>query len=170
MKFKHNAHKIILLLACVVLIKSTSAQKSQKTDSIYYLIDTTTTLKNDRMWDVHEESPALKFYEIKCSCLKYNSRPTFGYDLDRNKGTIISKKDLLAIKLISLPDMITASKKNTDGGFKGKYKFFIIEPLNKKYIVHEVKMFGPFKPEIFIDYEILNIDSIKKAATHKKNN
>jgi len=127
------------------------AQRHNKIDSIYYLVDTTKTPLKDRMWEIDMEYPSFKVYTIVCSCLRYDQKPTFLYDTLKNKGTIISKSQLKALFLIKLSSLITKAQQYTSVGFKGRYAIFIVEPIGKKYIYHRVNLLTPRGPSI--DYE-----------------
>jgi hypothetical protein len=113
------------------------------------------------MWDVDIEYGDIKVYSMRCTCLQYNQRPTFSYHPDINKGHILTTKDLKAINLVSLSDLLLVAKRFTTIGFKGKYAIFIVEPTGRKYVSQRVNLFIPREPSI--DYEIVSPpDSIKQ--------
>jgi len=64
-----------LILLCLSFCK-TYAQNSGKKDTIYYLLDTLSTPPLERMIKT-EASKDIKFYTIKCPCLKDNVEPAF---------------------------------------------------------------------------------------------
>lgn len=133
------------LFAFILLLFSfkTYAQKEPKADSIYFLIDTAKTPVNVRMWDI-DSSFLYKNYVIKCPCLKFNGMPTFFYSIveKEDKGKIINARELKTIKLISLPALILKSKQLLDTEMISRL-FFLIEPIGKKYIMHNVSLINP---------------------------
>ncbi|MDP9078436.1 MAG: hypothetical protein M3O71_13465 [Bacteroidota bacterium] len=149
----------IILLFCSY---NAIAQKSSKIDSIYYLIDTANTPVNDRMWEIHEEYPSFKIYIIQCPCLQYDQKPSLIYDTKKTNGKVISQKQLKALKLTNIAILIVKIKQSLTNDFTGKYVFFLVEPLGKKYIFHEVRTLKPRKPRgISIDYENIPGDTTK---------
>lgn len=135
-----------LLFAVLFLYTVKSAVFARgKIDSVYYLLDTAKTPVNDRMWDIHEENPSLKFYVINCICLAYNSKPSFVFDMSTAKSEVIDKRGLRAIKLVSLSALIEQAKQFSDNKEpEGHQSFFLIEPAGKKYVVHKVRLIPYF--------------------------
>ncbi|MDB5016750.1 MAG: hypothetical protein JWQ84_1582 [Mucilaginibacter sp.] len=150
-------------LSFIILVFSSFcslAQKNQKIDSIYYLIDTAKIPSNAQMWDVHTEYPAFKVYTIKCPCLQYDKEPIFIYDTNKVKGQVITKKDMKTINLINLSNLILKAKQFTNTSFKGKYAIYIVEPNGKRYIYHAVRLLKPRASTV--DYENITFpDSTK---------
>ena len=94
---------------------NTFAQTGNKTDSIYYLLDTAKTPVTDRMWDIHVDKGSIfgndKSYVIQCPCLKDGGKPTFFYASgDRGEGMLVNKKQLKTLKAISLSALIAKAK------------------------------------------------------------
>jgi len=139
-----------ILFFCAV---TGAAYAGGKIDSVYYLLDTTKTPVNDRMWDIHEENPILKFYVINCNCIRYDYEPSFVYDISSTKCEIINKKRLRAIKLVSLSKLIEQAKEFlTDRTQGSRQSFFLIEPAGKKYAIHQVRVL-PYKTGKIVDFE-----------------
>jgi len=140
-----------LLLCCF----NTYAQKSSKVDSVYYLLDTSKTSVNDRMWQIGIEGKD-KYYTILCPCLQYQGKPTFIYR-DTVKGEILTKKKLSSRKFAVLPELILKAKEFLSENYKGKIAFFLIEPAENNFISHRVFLLKPQKPFI--------TDSIQKIRS-----
>jgi hypothetical protein len=147
---------VFLLLCCF----NTYAQKSRKIDSVYYLLDTTKTSVNDRMWEIELESE-FKYYTLQCPCLQFDNKPTFLYKVDINKGQIIKRKNLKSIKFIKLSDLIIDAKKYADVNFNKKFVFFFVEPYKKDFICHQIGLLFPKKRSVSIDYEVMPLDTSK---------
>ncbi|MDB5008300.1 MAG: hypothetical protein JWP45_2693 [Mucilaginibacter sp.] len=128
----------IILYLCVF---SVSAQKTQKNDSIYYLIDTVKIPLLERVWHVPSDDSQYKNYVLQCPCLKFNGTPTFFYS-SKDKGRVINKTELEAIKRISLSALIIKSKQLLDTQVIS-YLFYFIEPKGDEYIIHNVGLINP---------------------------
>lgn len=142
----NNMKKIALIILILGSYRS-YAQHAVNMNAIYYLIDTTHTLINDRMWDIHEEAPSIKTYTIKCPCLQYNNEPTFIYNIGQTETRTITRTDVRSVKLIPLYDLILKAKEATNVNFKGHYEFYLIEPYGKGYIIHKVRLLPALKPQ-----------------------
>src|SRR5580704_19166651 len=81
------------------------AQNLRKIDSVYYLVDTTKTSLNDRMWDIGFEGK-FKYYTILCPCLQNDRQPTFFYRVNFEGQIIAHEIDLKPMRSISLADLI----------------------------------------------------------------
>jgi len=139
------------------------AQKATNNiDSIYYFLDTANTPVKEQMWDVGIESK-YKYFTIKCPCLKYNSEPTFVYDL-KNIGQRIDRNSFDKINTKSLATLITLAKQTSDLTAETLYVYFLIEKSGNNYDIHKVRLLTPRKRETSIDYE-----NIPAEKTNKKN-
>ncbi len=132
----------MLLIFFIFLPFTICAQKKVAVDSIYYLLDTSKTLLNERMWNIGH-TDLYQQYTLLCPCLKFAGNPVFTHEI-RDKGIIITNSVLKSLKLISITDLISVSKKFLDdGNLLGRYLFFMIEPKGNRYIVHEVTLTNP---------------------------
>jgi hypothetical protein len=124
---------------------ATYAQKAaiNNIDSIYYLIDTTKTPVNDRMWKITMNG-TFRQYTIQCPCLINNGKPQFFYDIaNKDTGVYISQKELKALKLIHLSALILKAKQIESNENKHDYALFLIEAKGKKYFMHEASFINP---------------------------
>jgi len=145
--------KYFLIVILWLNIYSASAQKvANNIDTVYYLLDTTNTTPKDRMWDVGIESQ-YKYFTVKCPCLKYNSEPTFVYNL-KDSGQSVSNASLSKIRMVSLPTLIDFAKKTTDLTAQTLCVFYIVEiGKDHEYIVHKTRLLTPRKREASVDFE-----------------
>jgi len=130
---------------CILLLLAIKAysQKGSKTDSIFFLVDTTKTPVNERMWGIDSTS-LYKNYVIKCPCLRFNGMPTFFYSITEKegKGELINASELKTLKFISLSSLILKSKQLLDTEMISRL-FYLVEPKGKKYIMHNVALINP---------------------------
>lgn len=147
----------------IVLVFNLKAQvKTPVRDTIYYFLDTAKIPVNDRIWDIGEEGP-FKYYTFQCECLKYNSAPTFIYNLDK-QGELINSAEMKKKHFISTVNLLKLIKENDGESFNHKHIAYFIEPFKKRYIKHIVRLIAPRKREPSIDYEIIkpNSDTLTK--------
>jgi hypothetical protein len=131
----HNQEMKSVLILCLSLfgfVCASSAQRSIKKDTIYYLLDTLKTPANDRMVTVQKNGNG-QFTEIKCPCLKAHGTPQF---LSRiSKKALLTKEKFGVLKLISLPELIQIVS-TYDEHFNNKYVMYIIEPKGNNYTLN----------------------------------
>jgi len=122
-------------------------------DSIYYQLDTAKTPLKDRMWEIGEEG-MFKYYTYQCNCLKFGSPPTLIYNLN-NPYETLTKSEFKRKRLISLVALVKLLSENEGYSFNHKHILYIMEPLNKQMVMHQVRLIAPRKSEPSIDYEII---------------
>jgi micrococcal nuclease len=163
------------LVSIFILFSCNAFAQEPKTDSTYFLIDTTKTNVTDRMWIINGDN-LYKNYTLQCPCLKFNGMPTFFYQTN-DKFKFIDKAQLKAIKLISLPALIIKAKQLLDTSMISRL-FFVIEPDGKKYVMHNVALINPaiqitsppdvieFKPDssLFMAKGLITVESKKLAG------
>jgi len=146
--------KKLFLMFLVICSVNAYALADIKKDSVYYLIDTARTPRNDRLWDIHEEYPTIMLYTIKCPCLAFGNRPTFVDNLELKTDEMISTEEFKAIKLTTMASLIEKAKRaSIDQKARNNCSFFIIERRGGNYVVHKVRLLNPTKPaQTNIDY------------------
>jgi hypothetical protein len=130
---------LILCLSLFGFVSSSYAQNVMKKDTMYYLLDTLKVPINDRMVTLAEKEGDGKFFLIQCPCLAHDEKPQFYYRI--SKKISVSKKTFNSIKLISLTSLIEITKKSGND-FRNKYVFYMIEPQNDAYIMHQSYFIG----------------------------
>ncbi|MGF7080543.1 hypothetical protein [Mucilaginibacter sp. UYCu711] len=146
-KFHDQAMKslVIFCLSLFGFFCSSSAQELIKKDTMYYLLDTLKIPINDRMITLAEQEGDGKFFLINCPCLSHDEKPQFYYRI--SKKISVSKKMFNSIKLISLTSLIEITKKSGND-FSNKYVFYMIEPDNKSYVMHQSYFIGRVDIEV----------------------
>jgi hypothetical protein len=119
------------------------AQRTQHTNSIYYLLDTANTPKNDRMWKSSSDGQ-YKNFALQCPCLENHGKPTFFYNVEnKDNVTLINKKQLKIIKLASLDSLIAFSKLIEHNIYERNFSIFFIEPKNGGYTIRDMSFMNP---------------------------
>jgi hypothetical protein len=119
------------------------AQETQNTNSVYYLLDTANTPRNDRMWKLSTDG-RYKYFAIQCPCLENHGKPTFFYDVEnKDNAALINKKELRVIKLANLDTLIALSKQIERNNYARNFPVFLIEPHGEGYIKHEMSFMNP---------------------------
>ena len=119
------------------------AQKTQKPNSLYYLLDTANTPRNDRMWKVFTDGQ-YKYFALQCPCLENHGKPTFFYGVQSKENSVlINKKQLQGIKLANLDTLIAASKQIEHNNYARDFSIYLIEPKNWGYIMHDMSFMNP---------------------------
>lgn len=130
-----------LLLVCLIFSSvKLFAQGLKTNDSLYYLLDTTKTPVNERLWRI-ETNSQFKLYTLNCPCLKYNGMPQFFYSLTEagDPAQVMTKTGLKRLKLIALHELISRSRQLLDTAIIS-HAFSFIEPFGKNYILHRVDL------------------------------
>ncbi|WP_074487611.1 hypothetical protein [Mucilaginibacter polytrichastri] len=131
------------------------AQTILKRDTVYYLIDTASVPKNDRMFVVGQEG-SIYGYRLTCQCYPWQTDPVF-YRRALSKGIISS--NIQDIKLATLRSLISiAVKFGMDE--KNEHVYFFIERLNEKLIRYEVSLAKPWRQDKSID--MISVDTTKR--------
>lgn len=153
----------LIIFLCFTLSKASAQKAAGNIDTVYYLLDTAGTSLKDRMWDIDVESQ-YKYFTIKCPCLKYNSEPTFIYNL-KEPGKKIDSKLISKFSTVSLSSLIDLAKKTTDQTAQTLYIFYIIEKDNSNdYTAHKTRLVTPRKRQASIDYENISPATVKKKT------
>lgn len=119
-----------------------NAQKYyNKKDTLYYLVDTLHTPKNDRMLEFNSYLRH-QFYTINCPCLNNNTKPQFRTNVN-NKININSEYTLL--KFISLSGLIDFVKKNDTDDFDERHVIYFIENNGAQYTKNRAYFMGSKK-------------------------
>ena len=143
---------ILLIFFCFTFFKVSAQKNVNNIDSVYYLLDTTSTPIRERMWDVGIES-RYKYFTIKCPCLKYGNEPTFIYNIN-DPGEKRTESYILKLNTVSLSKLIDLAKKTTDLTAHTLYIFYLVEKnSNSEYSIHKTRLLTPRKPQVSIDYE-----------------
>lgn len=151
----------LIIFFCFSLCKASAQKAVSNIDTVYYLLDTASTPSRDRMWDIGVES-SYKFFTIKCPCLKYNSEPTFIYNL-KEPGQKISNNSVSKFNTVGLSSLIAFAKKTTDLTAQTLYIFYLIEKNNtNEYTIHKMRLLAPRKRAASIDYENIPPETVKK--------
>jgi hypothetical protein len=104
------------------------AQNSDTT-SMYYLLDTAKTPKNDRMWLIHPEG-VYTFYYINCPCIEENQRPY-----------LYSKKPTTHFRIsIALYDLIRHLKARYLSPQKLPTYIYIVQPMDGDFEATKVRL------------------------------
>ena len=77
-------------------------QTTQKSDTVYYLLDTTGTPHNEQMWRL-EYDPPMMYAAILCPCVDDKDMPAFSYRTDVKVKQVWESAELARHKLLSLP-------------------------------------------------------------------
>lgn len=135
--------KTCLIVALCFSFMITRAQKVvNNMDSVYYYVDAASTPVKDRMWEVGTESK-VKYFAIKCPCLKDNAWPNFIYRLS-DQGEKIDKNQFGKINMRDLPTLIRLAKEDNNLTATTLHIYFFIEKSNdNEYIVHKTKLYIP---------------------------
>jgi hypothetical protein len=131
-----------------------TAQKKYVTDSIYYLVDTVHVPVKDRMINVYLIGTRIKCFEINCPCLSNGQKPILEYRTSA-KAKNVSTEDLKKMKLVSLPDLIKKVKQHFEDKFDGIQVYYIIEPKDGHYMMHEAGITMPSKQQAINDHIII---------------
>jgi len=144
------------------MFTKTEAQILTNRDTVYYLVDTAKTPPMDRLIKVGTEGPWY-FFSIECTCLKYNQRPTFIYDLKNPGSEPVNNSILKKIKFISLSKLLELSRDDAGEAFNNKHLAYFIEKKGNKYVKTKVRLLKPLRHETINDYEnIQPVDSNKR--------
>lgn len=141
---------IITLTIFLVLLnnKLAFAQRAKIVDTVYYLVDTANTPKNDQMIEMGIEG-RWHYYLIRCNCLKYSRSPVFAYDVKDQQGESITKKDFKKINLISLPNLIELARDGEGiNAFNYKHVAYFLEPNEENYVKRKVVQLRPPNPAV----------------------
>jgi hypothetical protein len=145
--------KLLLASLLILCCYYSFANNQQKADTIYYLVDTAKAPVKDRMITVEFEDQ-FKCYTIECFCLKYDQKPVFYYNYEKEKGENINAVN--GISFISLSKLIHLSQEGGGDLFNTNHIAYFIEPgLGNKYIKHRVMLLKPRKRQIAINTEII---------------
>lgn len=151
---------INILLIIIVSSLSALAQKQQKADTLFYLVDTTKAPVNDRTVQIGVDG-SFKYYAIKCECLKFDQMPTFFYNLKKDKlYSLITEDSFKQINFATLDQLINLFQTNKGGSFNSRHVIYFIEYENGAHVKHRVKLFIPPKKIPTIDYENIKKDSL----------
>jgi hypothetical protein len=108
-----NINKIVrlslLFIVATALTKNSQAQVPAKKDTIYYLIDTVTTTKENRLITIQNQNEQ-NFLIIHCPCLYKGNEPVFRYN--SSLYTTLKKSSIKAIKFAYLKNLIEVVRKN----------------------------------------------------------
>jgi hypothetical protein len=122
---------IILSLSCLTILGFSQLVKK---DTLYYLLDTLRTPRNDQMMVAHIFTPtnsarnAKRVFVIDCSCLKPDGgNPTFEA-LVRYEKTV-GQEFFNSLRLTSISSVIKHAIDNDSGNkFNEKYVFYVLTP------------------------------------------
>ena len=152
-----NKFVIIILTFCAFNV---CAQTKSKIDSIYYLIDTASVPVNARMWKIEIDYP-YKYFILQCPCLPSSGKPELFYSM-KIAGQVISEAEAKTLKTVDISMLISEVKRVFDNNYKGSYLIFIIEPRDKRFVVHKVVLKNTDKNPGLTDYENIPADTSKK--------
>lgn len=129
--------RITIILFALFCSAPSFAQQKVKSDTVYYLLDTSHTPLKDRMWQIDEDGP-FKLAILQCPCLNSKDKPIFTFRT-KEPNAKIKSGDLKNYNLTSLPDLIVKFK---EAELKSsKYTFMFVEPDNGgMYLLHKVKL------------------------------
>ncbi|HEK20280.1 hypothetical protein [Mucilaginibacter sp.] len=112
-----------------------------KTDTSYYLLDTSKTPAADRIVSIKQENNNA-FVNISCPCLRNGNVPVFRYNI--NKHIKVDEKYFSSIKAIKLMDLIELVRKNDNSSFNKQHVIFFLEPDGKNYIKRRAYFLGSY--------------------------
>ena len=143
--------KPLLLLLCWLCCHVALAQPPAKGRTFYYLMDTASTPKLNRMWSIDKDPPFI-MYTLACPCLFENGKPALIRDL-RDPGQTISSQTLNKQPLLTLPDLIiNASAILNDAAGD---KILLVEPVGNIYRIYKVCLKSVEKKYRYSDSEFL---------------
>lgn len=135
--------KVILIVLFLGGMVGNAFAQQMKKDTIYYLLDTAKTPKNDRMiWVSNDKTE--KIFVIDCPCLRSDgAKPIF--QIRNNPAKTIDSEILKSYKLTSISSIIKLAIDNDKGNeFNEKYILFVIQPIeNGKYTITRAVNEGP---------------------------
>ncbi|WP_448703008.1 hypothetical protein ACFGVR_11710 [Mucilaginibacter sp. AW1-3] len=152
----------ILVFVMGIAFSKTYAQSKAKYDTLYYFLDIAHTPVKDRMITTDFEQTR-KYYTINCPCLKSGEMPTFRCDTTRRiniSGEIYKKTNF-----ISLPALISLSKKYTFDELVNKYVIYFVEAFKNGYVKTEVFL-QEYRKDTIIDFDTIKADTLKKTKKH----
>lgn len=147
-----TAKKIVLITLCLLGLITNGLAQQAKMDTIYYLLDTIRTPRNDQMIIVHNNGSeknnhnAQRIFTINCSCLRPDgAMPAFETFLRYEKT--INANFFNTLKLASLASIIKLAIDNdTENNFNEKYVLYIISPTKKgDYLMDRTVYTGPMR-------------------------
>jgi hypothetical protein len=148
---------VIILTFCAF---SACAQTKSKIDSIYYLIDTAKVPLNARMWKIETDN-AYKYFILQCPCLPSSGKPELTYNM-KIEGEVINETEVKTLKTVDIYTLILEAKKFFDNKLKDNYAIFLVEPKDKKFVIHKVVLKNTEKNPGLTDYENIPADTLKK--------
>lgn len=130
-----------LLLFNIFCVKAQSKQLVKR-DTIYYLLDTAKISKNERIIQIIPDTPNNSYYTylINTRCMVGHSDPSL-MSVHRDKGQLISKKDLKQIYFVSIVYLNNLLCKEMEK-FPSNHQLYFIEHMpNGSYIKRKI-VFG----------------------------
>ena len=135
-------------------------QKVLQSDSLYYLIDFTEKSKGYvPLWDVSVDYP-IKSYQLQSDLPDGIGKPVFNYNM-KSDSSIVKKKAIKKLNPLTLTVFLSDIANYFNTGEYPSYKFFLIEPVKKRYVVHQVYLLPKEKVRTIYDNLIIIRDTSK---------
>jgi len=141
--------KTITLFILIVLISFKLNAQSAKSDSAFYLLDTSKTIPTDKLWHTYKEG-LVKFYQLEIYAVNTElmNKPTFAYSSHYQKPVPLSNDQFKSIKLSSLSELILKLKQFAEADMvlkddnKKPFYLYLIEHKANGYIMVKTQLDG----------------------------